>query len=142
MKYMEMDDQFKYGLTCKLNWGHYIKYVVEILPIILTDLINRSEEDKKAFPNKDGYYVFKRYESEDENKVMLYRLWCVNLDYPRLRPSDIYYLEEKTEILNTVWQVYMLKDTMDSSDPNGHKPCVFKFLPGNEVLKFKDQNDL
>jgi predicted secreted protein len=31
---------------------------------------------------------------------------------------------------------------MDSSDPNNYKPCVFKFLPGNEVLKAKDLTDL
>jgi len=97
-----MDDQFKYGLTCKLNWGHYMKYVVEKLPIILTDLLNRSEEDKRNSPNKDGYYFFKRYD-EGESKIILYSLWCVNLDYPRLRPSDIYYLEEKCEIINTIW---------------------------------------
>ena len=51
MKYLDMSDQFKYGLTCKLNWGHYIKFVVDIIPIILTDLINRSDEEKKISPN-------------------------------------------------------------------------------------------
>ena len=99
MKYMDMSDQFKYGLTCKLNWGHYIKFVVDVIPIILTDLLNRSDEEKKISPNKDGYYVFKRYDSDEITssyaKILLYSLWCVNLDFPRLRPSDIYYLEEK-----------------------------------------------
>jgi hypothetical protein len=99
---MDLSDQFKYGLTCKLNWGYYIKYVVDVLPILLTDILNRSDEEKAISPNRDGYYIFKRYDS-DERKILLYTLWCVNLDYPRLRPSDIYYLEEKNEIINTTW---------------------------------------
>ena len=99
---MDLSDQFKYGLSCKLNWGYYIKYVFDVLPIILTDILARPDEEKAASPNRDGYYIFKRYDS-DESKILLYTLWCVNLDYPRLRPSDIYYLEEKTEIINTTW---------------------------------------
>lgn len=77
-------------------------YVVQHVPVILTDLLGRQEKEVKANPYKDGYYVFKRY-NDDETKIMLYTLYCVNLDYPRLKPSDIYYLEEKTEIENTIW---------------------------------------
>jgi len=31
---------------------------------------------------------------------------------------------------------------MDSTDPAGHKPCVVKFLPGNEVVKAANLSDL
>ena len=71
MKYLPLDDQFKYGISCKLNWSHYMSYVVERLPVILTELLNRSDEEKRLNPYKDGYYAFKRY-NEDETKIIIY----------------------------------------------------------------------
>ena len=78
------------------------EYVNNYTPAVFKDLLhNAKSKEFKTLTFNDGYYIFKSYNAV--NEILLYQLWCTNLNEKHLTNIEFSELKEVDELNQSLW---------------------------------------